>query len=101
MEQETGLCTVAVGSPFDGISLYGMFDDPDDATEWAERHAGDSWWVMSILVPETEAPPVETVQDVTPVPLKKHGVLVIDREKDRTYSPLISDRGEDIGDVPW
>ena len=86
MQKETGYCTVAVGSPFDGMSLYGTFEDPDDAVDWAVKHChSDTWWVMSILVPETEAHPVPNTVQIKPTGIEfKHGL-----------------RGEDIGDVPY
>jgi hypothetical protein len=38
---------VAKGNPFDGVTLYGPFDEGDDALEWAEFNdtEGD-WWIV-------------------------------------------------------
>lgn len=40
---------VAVGSAFDGIKIFGPFDDPDEATKWAE-HIHDDWHVIKLLL---------------------------------------------------
>ena len=41
--------TIAVGNPFDGVTLYGMFEDPGSANEVAEREfPNDEWWIAPI-----------------------------------------------------
>lgn len=44
---------VAMGNPFDGISLHGPFDSREDAETWAEDADGD-WWVHDIVPPDEE-----------------------------------------------
>ena len=45
---------VAIGNPFDGISLVGPFDDAEEANEWAENHArANDWWSMHVRDPAT------------------------------------------------
>lgn len=41
---------VAIGNPFDGMTLYGPFDDFTDAEVWAEENDNhcDEWWVVSV-----------------------------------------------------
>jgi hypothetical protein len=51
MLKETGF-VVAVGNPFDGISLFGSFDDASEANEWADHNLKNvDWWVMATLDP--------------------------------------------------
>ena len=39
---------VAIGSPFDGISLFGPFDVHEDALEWAElKVKNEDWWIVT------------------------------------------------------
>jgi len=50
MDEEKDMYIVAAGNPFDGMEVYGPFDDGNDANEWAEhefRHGGE-WWVMKL-----------------------------------------------------
>ena len=45
-------CVLAVGNAFDGISLYGPFNNGEEASEYAERHAReDDWHVVPIIEP--------------------------------------------------
>ena len=37
---------VAIGDAFDGITLYGPFDECEDATEWADNHTEDREWTV-------------------------------------------------------
>ena len=39
---------VADGNAFDGIELYGTFDDPEDASYWAERNCLE-WNVIRVI----------------------------------------------------
>jgi len=53
MLKEQGF-VVAVGNPFDGISLFGSFDTAEAANEWADREVrNETWWVMSLLDPDS------------------------------------------------
>lgn len=36
---------VAVGNVFDGMQLYGLFFDHDEAQEWASTNVEDDWWL--------------------------------------------------------
>ena len=41
--------TIAVGNPWDGITLYGIYDTFDDAELAAfQSFDGMDWWVLSI-----------------------------------------------------
>jgi len=47
-----GMFAVAVGNPFDGISLFGPFSTGGDADKWAEgQHLQDNWWIININHP--------------------------------------------------
>lgn len=40
---------LAIGDPFDGIDLYGPFDDPEDADTWAQDHGdGQAWTIVKL-----------------------------------------------------
>jgi hypothetical protein len=39
---------VIAGNPIDGISIHGLFADPDTATQWAEKEITDDFWVVEI-----------------------------------------------------
>lgn len=40
---------VAAGIPFDGIQLYGFFDDPEAANDHGDREMGGlDWWVVGV-----------------------------------------------------
>ena len=43
---------ICVGSPYEGLTLYGPFDDFDDALEWAERARFDRWEIVEIENPD-------------------------------------------------
>ena len=40
--------TVAIGNAFDGIRLWGVFEDHETALAWGERNGGDEWHVLEI-----------------------------------------------------
>ncbi len=41
--------TVATGNPWDGMSLHGIFSDPDEANVYAQNEFRDvDWWVVQI-----------------------------------------------------
>jgi hypothetical protein len=42
---------VAVGNPFDGVTLFGPFYNSEEADEWGES-VQDDWWVVEILTIE-------------------------------------------------
>ena len=42
------MCTVAIGNITDGISLWGIFDSPDDAVLWAEKNLKVEWQILLI-----------------------------------------------------
>lgn len=44
------LYVVAVGNPFDGITLYGPYaEEKEEDLEWAaDRFSGETWWVMKL-----------------------------------------------------
>jgi hypothetical protein len=45
--------TVAIGDPFNGLTLYGVFADYDEALTYAEDHGEDNeWWVVRIQTTE-------------------------------------------------
>lgn len=53
MLKENGFI-VAVGNPFDGISVFGPFDDAVEANEWADAKIKNvDWWVMATLDPDS------------------------------------------------
>jgi len=52
---------VAIGNPFDGIALWGPFEDNEEAVEWvakalktiAEQNSGGSdWWIIELEDPK-------------------------------------------------
>lgn len=42
--------TIMVGDPTMGFTLFGNFDTPEEAVEWAtySPHLKDGWWMMPI-----------------------------------------------------
>lgn len=43
---------IAIGTPFDGVSLHGPFADAENAGEWAEQFASDrDWWLVGFYSP--------------------------------------------------
>jgi len=44
---------VAVGNPFDGLTLFGPFCDGEEANEWAGDVVRDEWHSMAMLDPES------------------------------------------------
>ena len=47
---------VATGSPFDGISLFGPFQDYDDALDYIETLSADTW-IVDLNDPKGEGGP--------------------------------------------
>jgi hypothetical protein len=46
---------VVTGNPFDGLSLWGPFNDANEAGDWASIEMdGETWWVMAINPTEAE-----------------------------------------------
>ena len=43
---------VVLGSPFDGMTLWGPFDTMGDAQEYGEQFAGSDWWLVEVSPPE-------------------------------------------------
>jgi hypothetical protein len=46
-----------VGNPVDGIEVYGPFDNPGEAVEWAaaqQEVCGHDFWVTKLLSPNEE-----------------------------------------------
>jgi hypothetical protein len=43
--------TVAVGNPWDGITLYGSFDDSGEAITYADKYFRKDEWVVVELHP--------------------------------------------------
>ena len=53
------LHAVVIGNPFDGLSLYGPFDDATLANDWADEYVqadkyGLDWWVVPLNDPEED-----------------------------------------------
>lgn len=48
------MLAVAIGDPFNGVELYGPFEDPEEAIKYAELTTpkGQGWWVVSLEPPE-------------------------------------------------
>lgn len=44
---------VVTGNAFDGQSIFGPFNDAEQANEWAEN-VQDDWWVVELLSPDPE-----------------------------------------------
>lgn len=43
---------VYIGDAFNGATLYGPFDDAEEATQWAEANEQDSdWHVVKLINP--------------------------------------------------
>jgi hypothetical protein len=48
---------VVIGSPSDGFTFHGPFDDHEDALHWVEGEKNESWWISDLqAVDETPAP---------------------------------------------
>lgn len=55
MEDE-GIIVVAVGNPFDGITLHGPFVDFEAANDWGENGPnarGQDWWSLRVYPAES------------------------------------------------
>lgn len=50
----TDECIVMVGNIGDGYTAHGPFASFDEAAEWAQKHAADYSWVMTLHRPMTE-----------------------------------------------
>jgi hypothetical protein len=45
---------ISVGSPFDGLVIYGPFDSGPEAIKWAENHLqGETWEMIELHDPNT------------------------------------------------
>lgn len=43
------MIVVGASNPFDGITLYGPFEDFDEANDWAEHNITDmDWWSVKV-----------------------------------------------------
>lgn len=52
MTKESGQYVVLVGNPLDGTSVYGPFNDANDAGDWAgDEMRNETWWTVSVLAP--------------------------------------------------
>ena len=41
------------GNPIDGIQVIGMFQDGEEASEWAEKWLnGEGWWLIQLASPK-------------------------------------------------
>jgi hypothetical protein len=53
---------IVFGNPFDGMEVYGPFNTPSEADEWAEsverKMADSNWWMMPI----TPVSPIEETE---------------------------------------
>ena len=46
------MTVIATGNPFDGVTLYGPFDDAEHAMLWADANVRDEGWrVVKIREP--------------------------------------------------
>lgn len=49
IDLEGTVYTIATGSPWDGMSLTGLFDSEEDAMNYAENyHDSVDWWIVTI-----------------------------------------------------
>jgi len=53
-EEEAQVYVVATGNAFDGISLTGPFDSPEEASEWAD-FCGSEWHLIQVENPGNKA----------------------------------------------
>lgn len=42
---------VAVGNAFDGVKLYGPFDNADEASNWADANVVEEWNIVDLTDP--------------------------------------------------
>ena len=49
--------TIAAGNPRDGFSMYGFFDNQDEASQSAadDRTLGGDWWILPIYAQEVQS----------------------------------------------
>lgn len=45
---------ICYGSPVDGFTFVGPFDDRDDAVRYAEFDGGTDWWIAELDQPDSE-----------------------------------------------
>lgn len=47
------LCVVVAGNPFDGMTIFGPFNNGDEAEYWADDNVRDTdWWLVALTSPE-------------------------------------------------
>lgn len=52
--------SVLIGNPMDGMTLRGIFDDYQEACEWADFNLQESeWWVVIIYPKDKVSQPPE------------------------------------------
>jgi len=39
---------IVTGSPFDGMSIIGIWTNREKATKYAEKYIDDAWWIVSM-----------------------------------------------------
>ncbi len=42
---------ILAGNPVDGMTVYGPFDDAEDANDYAENNFDGDWWVTKVEKP--------------------------------------------------
>lgn len=42
---------IVIGNPIDGITIYGPFENMEEAHEWAENNS-DEWWCSYLYEPK-------------------------------------------------
>lgn len=42
---------LAIGNPFDGMSVLGPFEDSEQASAYAEQYRLDEWWTIEVDEP--------------------------------------------------
>lgn len=83
---------IVIGNPIDGISLYGPFDDIEEAHEWAENNS-DEWWCAMLYEPKAPVQMTGTWNSDTGVFTPENGspVQVIgtwNPEDDSVFGPM-------------
>ena len=51
---ENVIFIVVVGNPAQGFTTYGPFSSAEEATNWAEQITDDTWWVDTLIPPDTQ-----------------------------------------------
>jgi len=50
------MTVIALGNPFDGMTIYGPFYDAELAVEYAEGNfQSDDWWIMDVEPVEVDS----------------------------------------------